>query len=418
MSPTADPLPAPAAAVSATAVAWPVSTAATEARWDAALAAVVADPAMPVLHAQPIVELTGGQVAGYEMLSRFPTDVVRAAPDAWYAAADARGLSAALQARVVRRVVENLGSLPGNAFATVNLDPHLIGEQEIADALAARPRLDRLVLELTENTRPRDLALLDAMVTDLRARGGMVAVDDAGTGYAGLTQMLRLRADLIKVDRELVSGIDADPVKRAMVTMLGELAGQMDAWVLCEGIETAGELEVLLAMGVPLGQGYHLGRPAAHLALDVAPEVAEQIARAGPARRRPDEVASLVHPATTGRTAGGRGSAGGGDAAVRPATGAPVPGDDGAADVLLDSTGRPVLVREAGPAGRSGDVAWREATLVATTTSVREAALRAVSRPASERTVPLVCTDGRGEVVGTVTLTDLVVALVRSTPQR
>lgn len=382
----------------------PVSAGPTtaEARWDAALARVLADPGAPVLHAQPIVELAGGQVAGYEMLSRFPTDVVRAPPDAWYAAADARGVSATLQARVVRRVVEDLTSLPGNAFATVNLDPHLIGDPEITEALAARPRLDRLVLELTENTRPRGQHLLDALVADVRSRGGMVAVDDAGTGYAGLTQMLRLRADLIKVDRELVSGIDTDPVKRAMVAMLGELAGQMDAWVLCEGIETRGELEVLLEMGVPLGQGYHLGRPAAHMALSVAPEIAEQVARASAARRRTDEVVTLVRAATTARTARGRGAAHDGAE----------PGDP-AADVLLDSTGRPVLVRDDAP--RPGEPPWREATLVATTTSVREAALRAVSRPPAERGVPLVCTDESGTVVGTVTLTDLVVALVRST---
>ena len=329
--------------------------------------------------------------------------MVRAAPDAWYAAADERGLSAVLQARVVRRVVENLPALPGSTFVTVNLDPHLVGEAEIAEALAARPRLDRLVLELTENTRPRDPRLLDALVADLRSRGGMVAVDDAGTGYAGLTRMLRLRADLIKVDRELVAGIDSDPVKQAMVSMLGELAGQMDAWVLCEGIETRGELEVLLEMGVPLGQGYHLGRPAERMALDVAPGVAEHIARARAARRRTDEVVSLARAATTGRTGGGRGSAQQGD------------GDHARADVLLDPAGRPVLVRTeaAGP----GDRAWRGATVVASTTSVREAALRAVSRPAADRGVPLVCTDELGAVVGTVTLTDLVVALVRSAPQ-
>lgn len=373
-----------------------------EARWDAALARVVADPGAPVLHAQPIVELSGGQVAGYEMLSRFPTDVVRAPPDAWYAAADARGVSATLQARVVRRVVEDLPSLPGNTFATVNLDPHLIGDPEIAEALVARPRLDRLVLELTENTRPRGQHLLDALVADLRSRGGMVAMDDAGTGYAGLTQMLRLRADLIKVDRELVSGIDTDPVKRAMVAMLGELAGQMDAWVLCEGIETRGELEVLLEMGVPLGQGYHLGRPAAHLALGMAPEITEQIARTTGARRRTDEVVTLVRAATTGCTESGCGTA---DGDALP--------EDAAADVLLDSTGRPVLVGDDAP--RPGEPPWREATVVATTTSVREAALRAVSRPPAERGVPLVCTDENGTVVGTVTLTDLVVALVRST---
>lgn len=395
------PFPVRPGDVTGTAAAEP-GPAAAEARWDAALAQVVADPSSPALHAQPIVELAGGQVAGYEMLSRFPTDVVRAPPDAWYAAADARGISATLQARVVRRVVEDLQTLPGNAFATVNLDPHLIGDPEITDALAARPRLDRLVLELTENTRPRGHHLLDALVADLRSRGGMVAVDDAGTGYAGLTQMLRLRADLIKVDCELVSGIDTDPVKRAMVAMLGELSGQMDAWLLCEGIETRGELEVLLEMGVPLGQGYHLGRPAAHLTLGVAPEIAEQIARASAARRRTDEVVTLVRAATTARTTGGRGAAHGGAE----------PGDP-AADVLLDSTGRPVLVRD--DCLRPGEPPWREATLVATTTSVREAALRAVSRPPAERGVPLVCTDGRGTVVGTVTLTDLVVALVRST---
>lgn len=387
--PTAGPTAGPTTAIPATVP--------TPARWHAALTAVLADPRQPVLHAQPIVDLAAAQVAGHELLSRFPRDIVDAPPDVWFREAAARGMSAALQARVLRRAFTSLDGFPPHSFVTVNVDPDVIHDDAVVDALTSRPRLDRFVVELTEGSLARDPAVLASVLDEVRARGAMVAVDDAGSGYSGLNQLLTLRADLVKVDRDLVSGIDADPVKRAMVAMLGELCGQMDAWMLCEGIETAAELEVLLEMGVPLGQGYHLGRPAAAPVDAVSADVAVQVYAASARAATTGTVASMVRSALTESVA------------ERSLTDAAQP----RASVRLDARGRPTHVRDDLPSV-AGVQLWRPATVIAPTTSIADAAMRAVSRPAPERTAPLVATDDRGAVLGTVTLTDLVVALARS----
>lgn len=95
----------------------------------------------------------------------------------------------------------------------------------------------------------------------LREAGALVAIDDAGAGYAGLQAIAELRPQLVKVDRSLVSGMGDDPVKSSVVRMLGDLAGRLDAWLLVEGVEEVDELEAAARLGVPLGQGYLLGRP-------------------------------------------------------------------------------------------------------------------------------------------------------------
>ena len=107
----------------------------------------------------------------------------------------------------------------------------------------------------------------------LRARGAAIAVDDTGAGYAGLTHVMRLAPDIIKLDRALTTDIDADPVKAALVSSFVRYAREIDAIICAEGIETAAELEQLAQLDVALGQGYYIARPAAPW-VDVQPESA------------------------------------------------------------------------------------------------------------------------------------------------
>ena len=100
-------------------------------------------------------------------------------------------------------------------------------------------------------------------IARLRNAGAMIALDDAGSGYSGLQQLLALRPEIVKLDRGLVTGVDTDEAKLALVRMLGEVAGQLDAWVLAEGVETEGEFAAFARLGVPLAQGWLFGRPAA-----------------------------------------------------------------------------------------------------------------------------------------------------------
>jgi EAL domain-containing protein (putative c-di-GMP-specific phosphodiesterase class I) len=350
-------------------------------RWAAAVQRVVDDPDLLSLHAQPIVELTSGAVAGYEMLSRF-TGPWPAPPDQWFAAADRWGSNAVLQARVLRAAIAARQSLPPDTFLTVNVDPHLLANQEVAGVLMGTPDLTRLVLELTEHTQAEQGSAAAAVLAHVRQVGGLVAMDDAGTGYAGLSQLLTLRPHIVKLDRELITGVDADPVKAALVEVFGDLASRMDTWVLAEGIETESELDTLIRLGVPLGQGWALARPAPSM-LEALPSALVDHIRTTAARSSLDGyVASLVRPVDVGA-------------------------DPSRSVVSLDGNGQAVAVR-------FGAGMWAPATLVSPSTQIVDAARRAMTRDAQHRYAPLVCTDGQGKVIGTIGIDDLILSLCSS----
>jgi EAL domain-containing protein (putative c-di-GMP-specific phosphodiesterase class I) len=219
---------------------------------------LLADPDDLTLVFQPIVDLAGATIAGYEALARFPGS---AGPDVWFAAAAEAGLAAELEALAIHKALAVVPALPPDTFLTVNVSPHLLGSAPVQDALATRPGLQRVVVELTEHTPVHDLAALRRQCDELRARGALIALDDAGSGYSGLQQLAALRPQVVKLDRALVSDADTDPVWVALAEMLGEFAGRIDAWLLAEGIETQAELAAFALLGVPLAQGWLLGRP-------------------------------------------------------------------------------------------------------------------------------------------------------------
>jgi EAL domain-containing protein (putative c-di-GMP-specific phosphodiesterase class I) len=119
----------------------------------------------------------------------------------------------------------------------------------------------RLVLELTEHSRVDDYPRLLGSLDALRYQGVRVAVDDTGAGYAGLHHILRLLPDILKLDVDLIRGIDTDPIRRALTGSLVAFAAELGAAVIAEGIETPEELKTLDDLGVTWGQGYHLARP-------------------------------------------------------------------------------------------------------------------------------------------------------------
>jgi EAL domain-containing protein (putative c-di-GMP-specific phosphodiesterase class I) len=153
----------------------------------------------PDLVYQPIVDLKRGEIAGYETLSRFPGPPA-AGPDLWFAAARAIGRAAELEVRVLERALAARDALPGDAFLSVNVAPEALVDERMTKTLR-RGSLERVVFELTEHTMVNDYALLTQATSEVRSRGGMVAVDDAGAGYAGLTHILALRPDFVKLDR-------------------------------------------------------------------------------------------------------------------------------------------------------------------------------------------------------------------------
>jgi EAL domain-containing protein (putative c-di-GMP-specific phosphodiesterase class I) len=183
----------------------------------------------------------------------------RRGPDVWLAQAHRCGLGYALEARAISRALQ-APDRPAGAYLALNMSPSSLTSDEVLRALPSD--LHGIVIEITENELASDDPALHAAVAELRDRGAQLAVDDTGAGYAGLTHVMRLRPDIIKLDRALTTGVDEDPTKAALIASFVRYARDIGATICAEGIETLSELERLADLDVAYGQGYVIARPA------------------------------------------------------------------------------------------------------------------------------------------------------------
>jgi len=207
---------------------------------------------------QPIVNLATGSIVGAEALARFSGTPPRP-PNEWFADAANVGLQNELELLAVRGAVHHIDRLPTGTYLSVNISPDTAFDDRLIPTLA--PAAGRCVLELTEHARVDHYEQLLDAVARLRRHGARIAVDDAGSGYAGLHHILRIAPDIIKLDLELIRGIDRDPARQALAAALATFGDQIGAAITAEGIETRQQLSALQRLNVPHGQGYHLGRP-------------------------------------------------------------------------------------------------------------------------------------------------------------
>ncbi len=121
----------------------------------------------------------------------------------------------------------------------------------------------QLTIECTEQQAVADVVRLQKAVRALRRTGFGFAVDDAGAGYASFALIAALRPSVIKIDRDIVSGIARDDAKQALVEAFVSFGRRIGARLLAEGIERRADLAMITGLGVDLGQGYLLGRPSA-----------------------------------------------------------------------------------------------------------------------------------------------------------
>ena len=120
---------------------------------------------------------------------------------------------------------------------------------------------DRLIFEFTENEK-LDVAHIRNIVAAYRDLGFTTAIDDFGAGYAGLNLLADLQTDMVKLDMELIRGIDRDGRRRAILESLVQLLRRLGTEIIAEGVETEEELGVLRLFGVRYVQGYLFGKPA------------------------------------------------------------------------------------------------------------------------------------------------------------
>jgi EAL domain-containing protein (putative c-di-GMP-specific phosphodiesterase class I) len=209
---------------------------------------------------QPIVDLAHGSVVGYEALARFD-DPGFPTPAHAFEAATRAGVGVQLELLTMRSALAQLPDVPAGGRLNVNLSAEALMTPTVVELLLHHAQYP-LSVEITEHTQVRDYGSLAEPLEQLRRAGVEIVVDDAGAGFANFVHLLKLRPSVIKLDIEIVRGVDRDPMRLALTRSLVGFAAEAKVSLVAEGIETDGELQTLRAIGVGFGQGFIVGRPA------------------------------------------------------------------------------------------------------------------------------------------------------------
>jgi diguanylate cyclase (GGDEF)-like protein len=222
------------------------------------------------LHYQPIWDMEAGGIKGMESLVRWRHPHRGLVPPAEFIpVAEQTGVIDALGEWVIEatcrqaRTWQDLGLTPGFG---VNVSPYQLRRPGFADrmlATIASYDVDpaRFIVELTESAWMIDADRTLPMLGELRAGGIVLALDDFGAGYSSLSRLLHLPLQIVKVDRQFLDGVPDSVNATAVLEAIMRLAHTCGCDVVVEGIETDVQRDVVLGMGVRIGQGFGLGRP-------------------------------------------------------------------------------------------------------------------------------------------------------------
>jgi EAL domain-containing protein (putative c-di-GMP-specific phosphodiesterase class I) len=213
------------------------------------------------VHLQPVVSLRTGAVWGLEALARFPGHP-QPGPAAWFRSAIRAGWGPALETVALCGALDVLDGLPEGITLSVNLSPTALLRPEVT-ALLLDAAPGRLLIEITEHEPVHDYPALLRALSGLRRAGARIGIDDFGAGHSSLRHVLQLAPDVVKLDISIIRNVDVDPSRQALVEAMLAFCARVGADVIAEGVEEAGELIALLDLGVQLGQGWFLARPAA-----------------------------------------------------------------------------------------------------------------------------------------------------------
>ena len=232
---------------------------------------------------QPIVSLANGSVLGYEALSRGPKGSNLERPDAFFRIARKYNFVWELELLCRSKVFEQAHQIPIDKLLFLNVDPKILNDprfqhgfiQEHVRRSNSR-YLNNIILEITEGTAIQDYTNFKNALKYLVSQGYKIAIDDTGAGYSGLNMLAQINPHFIKVDMDLVRDIDKDSVKQALMKAFYEFSVLTNMKIIAEGIETAAELNELIQIGIPYGQGFYLHKPSSDIR-DIPDKIKQQI---------------------------------------------------------------------------------------------------------------------------------------------
>ncbi|MDO9352918.1 MAG: EAL domain-containing protein [Solirubrobacteraceae bacterium] len=220
---------------------------------------------------QPIVDIAGRTILGYEALVRWvhPTRGF-ISPGDFVPIAEQTGLIVELGTWVLREACRQLAAwLPGwdaPRYVSVNVAGHQLQRDDFSDQVRSAlsdsglsPR--HLLLEMTESSLIQDTEGSVRRIDELRALGVRLAIDDFGTGYSSLSYLHRFSIDVLKIDKSFIDRVTEEGPGGALVDAIVNMASSLGLAVVAEGIEEPAQVRALVDIRCELGQGYHYARP-------------------------------------------------------------------------------------------------------------------------------------------------------------
>lgn len=235
---------------------------------------------------QPIFNLSDHSIFAFEALSRAPKKSRLHMPELLFSVARKYQKLYELDCLCREQSIQNFSALNLHGKLTLNVDPYALVDPRfkrgrtlslLKDAGIAN---NRIILELTEQSRTDCYDDLREAVIHYRDMGFAIALDDLSAGYSNLRLMAELEPEYIKLDKYFISRIDHNKTAYDFVALIVDLANRINCKVIAEGIETATELKAMHQLGVHYAQGYLLGMPEEHPRLstpDILPKISNEI---------------------------------------------------------------------------------------------------------------------------------------------
>lgn len=219
---------------------------------------------------QPVVDITTGRLRGCEVLMRWrKADGTLIPPASFIPLAESSGLILEMTRSLMRKVTQELASISEthpNLRVGFNLAAQHFSNDGIVEDVRkifehSPVKLTQVVLEVTERQPLDDLAQARHVIGSLQKLGVKIAIDDIGAGHSGLSYILKLGVDVIKIDKMFVDALGSESSSTAIIATLVELARNMDIEIIAEGVETFEQVIALRERGIQAVQGYVFAPP-------------------------------------------------------------------------------------------------------------------------------------------------------------
>ena len=219
---------------------------------------------------QPVVDIVSARIVAAEVLVRWrKPDGSLVPPVRFIPLAESSGLIVELTRALMRRVCEEAGEVIGarpHFRVGFNLSAQHFADEIIVEDVKtifgnSKIAFDQVLLEVTERQPLDNLTMARRVIAALQGLGTRVGIDDLGTGHSGLSYMLKLGVDFIKLDKMFVDAIETERYSTTIISTLVSLARDMRMDIIAEGVETFEQMQHLRERGIRKAQGYVFAPP-------------------------------------------------------------------------------------------------------------------------------------------------------------